>query len=194
MTLKKALIITLLYAANATIANPLLAASPDIAVLRAIATGDMKKMVFSAKPADAVTSGFVDQAGAAKSFTDFKGKILLVNFWATWCAPCRHEMPALNRLQEYLGGDDFEVIAVATGRNPLPLIERFFKKNDVTSLAIYRDPKQELARDMSVFGLPATMLLNTDGQEIARLRGAADWSGEDAVTLLRAVLAQAADD
>ncbi|MDR6263704.1 TlpA disulfide reductase family protein [Roseobacter sp. N2S] len=188
MTLKKALAAAVLYAAGATIANPVLAAEPDIAALIEMRQGDMKKLAFTETPADAVETGFVDAADAPFSFSDFQGKYLLVNFWATWCAPCRHEMPTLDALQKTYGGDDFQVVAIATGHNPLPAIEAFFEKAEVENIAIYRDPKQKLAREMSVLGLPMTMILNPQGQEIARLRGDADWFGEDAQAIIRTLI------
>lgn len=188
MTLKKALAAAVLYAASATIANPVLANEPDIAALIEMRQGDMKKLAFTTTPADAVQTGFMDRDENPVSFEDFGGKYLLVNFWATWCAPCRHEMPTLDALQNAFGGEDFQVIAIATGHNPLPAIESFFTKAEVKNITIYRDPKQKLAREMSVLGLPMTMILNPQGQEIARLRGDADWFSEDAQAVIRALI------
>lgn len=188
MTLKKALAAAVLYAAAATIANPVLAAEPDIAALIEMRQGDMKKLAFTESPADAVQTGFIDRDENPVSFADFSGKYLLVNFWATWCAPCRHEMPTLDALQKAFGGDDFQVVAIATGHNPLPAIESFFTEAEVKDITIYRDPKQKLAREMSVLGLPMTMILNPQGQEIARLRGDADWFSEDAQAIIRSLI------
>ncbi|MDA9789522.1 TlpA family protein disulfide reductase [Amylibacter sp.] len=188
MTLRKTLIAALLYAATATIANPVLAENPDIAAITELRAGSMKKLVFAKDPSPAVTATFIDEAENTKSFADYKSKYLLVNFWATWCAPCRHEMPSLNKLQAELGGDNFEVITIATGRNPVPAIKAFFKKAEITDLPILRDPKQSLAREMSVFGLPMTMILNPEGQEIARLRGDAEWADENAFAVIKALI------
>ena len=190
MTLRKTLIAALLYAATATIANPVLAENPDIAAIIELRAGDMKKLAFTKEPAAAVTATFVDEAENIKSFADYKGKYLLVNFWATWCAPCRHEMPSLNKLQAELGGDNFKVITIATGRNPVPAIKAFFKKAEITDLPILRDPNQSLAREMSVFGLPMSMILNPQGQEIARLRGYAEWADENAYAVIKALIGE----
>lgn len=189
MTLKKAFAAAVLYAAAATIANPVLADRPDIAALSEMRDGDMKKLAFSAAPVKRIDTPFQDGEGNSVSFKDFEGKYLLVNFWATWCAPCRHEMPTLDALQEAYGGDDFEVVTIATGHNPLPAIHSFFEEAGVTNIAIYRDPKQKLAREMTVFGLPMTMILNPEGEEIARLRGDADWFSVEAQDIIKALIA-----
>ncbi|GGA16131.1 TlpA family protein disulfide reductase [Neptunicoccus cionae] len=192
MTLKKAFAAAVLYAAGATIANPVLADSPDIAALTEMRDGDMKKLAFSAAPVERIDTPFQDAEGKSVTFADFEGKYLLVNFWATWCAPCRHEMPTLDALQDTYGGDDFQVVTIATGHNPLPAIHSFFDEAGVTNIDIYRDPKQKLAREMTVFGLPMTMILNPEGEEIARLRGDADWFSEDAQKIVKALIASKA--
>lgn len=187
MTIKKTLIAAI-YAAGVTFANPVLADTPDLAAISALRAGDMKKLVFASDPAAPITTAFINEAEEVKSFADYQGKYVLVNFWATWCAPCRNEMPSLNKLQADLGGDTFEVVTIATGRNPVPAIKTFFKKAEITDLSILRDPKQALARDMSVFGLPMTMILNPEGQEIARLRGDAEWADENAYAVIKALI------
>ncbi|MEO0381693.1 MAG: TlpA disulfide reductase family protein, partial [Pseudomonadota bacterium] len=105
-------------------------------------------------------------------------------FWATWCAPCRHEMPMLSELQTAFGGDDFEVVTIATGRNSPAGIVKFFKDTGIDNLPRYQDPKQKLAAQMGVFGLPITVLIDRDGREIARLRGDADWSSDSAKAII----------
>ena len=115
---------------------------------------------------------------------------ILLNFWATWCAPCRKEMPSLNALQTEFGGDDFRVVTIATGRNTPAAIRRFFDEVGVADLPRYTDPKQALARGMAVFGLPISVLLNPEGMEIARLRGDADWSSDSAKAIIAAMIAQ----
>ena len=94
----------------------------------------------------------------------------------------------LSELQTELGGDTFEVVTLATGRNALPAMKKFLANIDVENLPLHRDPKQKIARDMGVLGLPITVILNEDGQEIARLRGDADWSSENAKEILRAII------
>ncbi|MFV2035211.1 MAG: TlpA disulfide reductase family protein [Halocynthiibacter sp.] len=111
-----------------------------------------------------------------------------MNFWATWCAPCREEMPALDALQLKIGGDDFQVMTIATGRNRLSGINRFYEDANVTTLPILLDPKGKLATRMGALGLPVTILLNREGREIARLTGGADWATENAMAVLQALM------
>jgi thiol-disulfide isomerase/thioredoxin len=113
---------------------------------------------------------------------------VVLNFWATWCAPCRKEMPALDALQAALGDRGLEVVAIATGRNAPAAITRFFDETGVANLHPYTDPGMELARDMAVFGLPVTVILDREGREIARLTGEADWNGPAARAVLEGLL------
>lgn len=156
------------------------AGAADIASLEALRDGDMKKLVFHDEPQTISDAVFTDPDGAEHRLADWQGKHVLLNFWATWCAPCRKEMPALDALQAEFGGTAFEVVTVATGRNSLQGIRKFFEDENIAQLPILLDPKQALARDMAVLGLPITVLLNPEGREIARLRGDADWASESA--------------
>ncbi len=173
-----------LYTALALGAN---AAFADTASLEALRDGSMKKLVFS-DPVDVSQVVFTDPEGGEHRLADWQGKYVLVNFWATWCAPCRKEMPMLDALQAEFGGETFEVVTIATGRNAVPAIKRFFEEIGVSHLPILLDPKQELAREMAVLGLPITIILNPEGQEIARLRGDAEWDGESAKAIITALV------
>ncbi len=166
------------------------AAAADPATLEAMREGDMRKLVFS-DPAPVPETEFDSEDGTRLTLADFQGRYVLVNFWATWCAPCREEMPSLSRLQAELGGEDFEVVTIATGRNPPAGMKRFFEEVGVDNLPLHRDPTQALARQMAVLALPITVILDPQGREIARLRGDADWSGPEALALLRALLEDA---
>ncbi|MFG6080688.1 TlpA disulfide reductase family protein [Paracoccus litorisediminis] len=128
---------------------------------------------------------FTDPDGGTHSLKDYRGKVVLLNFWATWCAPCREEMPSLDALQAELGGEDFQVVAIAAGHNPPPAIKKFLTEAKVENLPVLLDPRQTLAREMGVMGMPVTVLIDRDGNEIARLIGGADWSSDAAKALIR---------
>ncbi|MFN0114597.1 MAG: TlpA family protein disulfide reductase [Paracoccaceae bacterium] len=160
----------------------------DRAALDALRLGDMAKLVLAETPAAVPDIPFLGPDGAEHRLADWQGKVVLVNFWATWCAPCREEMPSLARLQAALGGERFAVLTIATGRNPPAAIDRFFEETGVTDLPRYADPKMELARGMGVLGLPVTVLIGPDGAEIGRLIGGAAWDRPEAVALLRAAM------
>jgi thiol-disulfide isomerase/thioredoxin len=174
-----------LYTALALCANAALA---DMAAIEALRDGDMKKLIFHSAPKPVPAVSFVDQAEAEASLDAYKGKVVLLNFWATWCAPCRKEMPSLQALQSEFGGDAFQVVTVATGRNSVAGIRRFFEEVGVTDLPQYRDPKQALARQMAVLGLPVSVLLDADGNEIARLIGDAHWDSDSARAIVKALI------
>ena len=160
----------------------------DVAAADAVRAGDMRKLAFHASPVDLPDVGLLDETEASRTLADYKGQWVVLNFWATWCAPCRKEMPSLQALDAAMG-DDFSVVAIATGRNSVDAINAFFNEAGVTTLPKLRDPKSELARNMGVLGLPLTVILNPEGQEVGRLIGDADWASADAKAMLAALMA-----
>ena len=136
-------------------------------------------------PTPVPATRFTDPEGGTHSLADYKGKVVLLNFWATWCAPCREEMPSLDALQAEMGSEDFAVVAIAAGHNPPPAVRKFLEEENITHLPVLLDPRQALAREMGVMGLPVTLLIDRDGNEIARLMGGADWSSDTAKALIR---------
>ena len=163
-----------------------LATAQDWNALRA---GDMRKFRAWDAPVAASAEPFTAEDGSEARLTDYAGRVVLVNFWATWCGPCRKEMPTLDALQEEMGGEEFEVVTIATGRNPPQAMTLFFEETGVEHLPLHRDESQRLARDMGVLGLPVSILLDRDGQEIGRLTGDADWASDEAKALISAVIA-----
>ncbi|MBF9058909.1 redoxin domain-containing protein [Rhodobacterales bacterium HKCCSP123] len=157
--------------------------------LSAYLTGEMRGLVIHAEPVAASSLPFVRADETEGALADYAGQYVVLNFWATWCAPCREEMPSLQTLQTTLGGDGFSVVTLATGRNPPQAIRRFFEEIGVDALPQHRDINQQIAREMGVFGLPITVILNPEGQEIARLRGDAHWDSPEAIALIEALLA-----
>ena len=151
--------------------------------------GTMKKLIFHSEPQPGSDVAFTTPEGGEHRLADWQGKYVLVNFWATWCGPCRKEMPALNAIQKEFEGDAFEVVTIATGRNDLTGIRKFFEKEGVDALPILLDPRSQLARDMAVLGLPISVILNPEGEEIARMRGDADWASESGRAIIAALIA-----
>ncbi len=179
--------LAVLYTALALGANPALtgaALAGDIAALR---EGDMKKLALHETPADVPAAIFLDAQDAEVPLANWRGKWVVLNFWATWCAPCRKEMPSLLRLQQAM--PDIAVLPVATGRNAVEGIERFYEEAGVQALPILRDPKSDFARPMAVMGLPVTVILNPEGQEVARLIGDAEWDSDSAKAVIAALMA-----
>ncbi len=177
--------------ANAAVAQDVgsqASGAQDMAALDGLRTGDMARMEFVASPEAAPLAVFYDETGEEMTVADFAGQYVVLNFWATWCAPCRVEMPYLAALQDAMGSDAFRVVTVATGRNSEMAMANFFDEIGVTNLPLYRDPQQALAAGFGVLGLPLTVILDPQGRELARMIGEADWAGDDAMTLLAALV------
>ncbi|MDH4556396.1 TlpA family protein disulfide reductase [Pseudomonas sp. BN417] len=139
------------------------------------------------KPVESVR--FVDGDGKPYTLDDFKGKVVLLNLWATWCAPCRQEMPTLDRLQAKLGGDDFEVVALSLDQGGLQVVRDFYREIGIQHLQIYVDEQMQAIQSLGAFGLPVTLLLDREGQEIGRKAGAAEWDSPDVIELVQEVMA-----
>jgi thiol-disulfide isomerase/thioredoxin len=128
--------------------------------------------------------------GAAVTLQSFKGRVVLLNLWATWCIPCRKELPSLDRLQTIQGSPDFEVVALAIDRSGVAGVRKYFDQLGVTSLKTYVDPTAKLASTFKVIGLPTTLLLDRQGFEVGRLIGPAAWDEGETLGLVRAQVAQ----
>ena len=133
---------------------------------------------------------FTDGSGKRLSLADFRGKLVLLNLWATWCGPCREEMPTLDRLQAALGGADFEVVALSIDRAGMGVVDAFYAEIGVKSLARYIDESGKSAQQLNTVGLPTTLLLDREGREIARHVGPAEWDTPEMVAFFRQRLSQ----
>jgi thiol-disulfide isomerase/thioredoxin len=131
---------------------------------------------------------FVDGEGHAQSLSQFRGKVVLLNLWATWCVPCRQEMPTLDHLEAKLGGSDFEVVALAIDRGGAAPVQAFYKSIGVEHLVLHVDPSGRAASALGVAGIPATLVVDREGREIGRKLGAAAWDGPEAIALLRTAI------
>ena len=162
----------------------------SLKALDAAATGGVAAMRAAEKPMSVAHIAFTGSDGKQMTLGDYKGKTLLVNLWATWCAPCREEMPELDNLQTAKGGSDFDVVAINidTGSDEKP--KKFLEEIGIKSLSLNRDPTMssfnELKRSGLAFGLPVTLLVDKDGCQIASMNGPAPWDGPDAIKLIEA--------
>lgn len=128
---------------------------------------------------------FQDESGRPRTLADFRGKLVVLNLWATWCPPCREEMPALDRLQTQLGGRDFEVLALSIDQNGTDQVRKFFTEVGIKSLPIHIDPTARAGFTLGVPGFPTTLLIDREGREIGRHTGIAKWDSPEIVTELR---------
>jgi thiol-disulfide isomerase/thioredoxin len=132
---------------------------------------------------------FLDRGGKTHSLADIKGRLVVVNFWATWCGPCIREMPSLVRLQKKLSPAGVVVLALSEDRKGWPVIEPFIKEHGLASLAVYHDDKGTSLRQLTVAGLPTTILFDGKGRELGRLAGIAEWDSAEAVALIKYYIA-----
>lgn len=148
----------------------------------------MPAFVFKKAPAPLADVSFTDADGAPKTLKDFRGKTVLLNLWATWCAPCREEMPSLDRLQTELGSDTFEVVALAVDRTGVQAVKKFLDETGVKSLKLYIDTTTRSGSALKAIGMPTTILIDPEGREIGRLPGPAEWDSADAKRLVQSAL------
>ena len=134
---------------------------------------------------DTSFTAVIDGQEQEVTLTDYEGQVLLLNFWATWCAPCVEEMPALDALQAELGGEDFQVLVVSNDRKGLEMVEPFYQEQGLDNLGIWLDPRGHLMRAFETRGLPTSFVIDREGNVVARAEGAAPWDGEEAIALLR---------
>lgn len=162
---------------------PAAAAAPS-----SLSQGQMAAFVFRKEPETLPEIKFQDADGQERTLADWRGKVVLLNLWATWCLPCRKEMPALDRLQSTLGSDQFQVVAISVDRTGLPGAKKFLEETKTPNLAVYADPTARLASTLRAAGLPATLLIDKEGREIGRLLGPAEWDGDAAKHLIQSAM------
>ena len=163
--------------------------TPD-RVTRELSTGTLTAFVVHPEPKPVGDINFVDAEGTPRSLADWKGRVVLVNLWATWCGPCREEMPALAELQRQLGSEDFEVVAISLDRQGAEVAKPFLEDVGAEALELYLDPSTEVLAQFKAVGLPASMLIDRSGREVGRMFGPADWASPEAVRLIKAALAE----
>jgi thiol-disulfide isomerase/thioredoxin len=173
-----------------TAAQPAAAPETTPISLKPLATGSMAAVVVHPAPKPIPTLAFADGQGQPKTLADWKGRVVLLNLWATWCSPCREEMPALANLQKALGSKDFEVVSLSVDRKGAEASSAFLKEVKADNLGTFVEPEGKSLQVLQALGLPATVLINRKGEEVARLLGPAEWDSLEAVALIKAVIAQ----
>jgi len=181
----KFIAVALKHAAQTLIVTAILAQSS-----LASAGGDtLPGFVATEPPAPLPAASFKDAAGNRVRLADFRGRVVLLNFWATWCPPCVREMPSLDRLQAMIGGKDFTVIALSLDRLGKARVAPFFGEHGLENLTQYLDPRSRVAVALRVNGLPTTVLIDRAGREVGRVIGPAEWDSPEALTLIQGIMA-----
>ena len=168
----------------AALAAAVLIAAPLTAAAAPPTDGAMGEFIVHEKPKPVPDVRFADGEGNEMSLADFAGQVVLVNLWATWCGPCRVEMPELDELQAELGGDDFQVVALSGDRAGAKAVADFYAETGVAHLPIYVDKTMASHRALGAKGLPTTLLLDGSGREVGRMVGAASWASPEAKALI----------
>ncbi|HWL31567.1 MAG TPA: TlpA disulfide reductase family protein [Xanthobacteraceae bacterium] len=157
-----------------------------------LARGEVAALTVAKAPRSLPALTFKDSEGNAKSLADWRGRTVVLNLWATWCVPCRKEMPALDALQAKLGGPDFEVVAVNIDTRDIDKPKSWLNEVGVHKLNYYADSSAKVFQDLKAigkaFGMPTTLIVDPNGCELGNLAGPAEWASDDAVKLVAAAL------
>lgn len=171
-----------------------IAVAPSIAgapkrMSEALAAPPSDAVILLAPPLAAPDQSFVGPDGADRRLADYAGKVVVLNFWATWCAPCVRELPSLDRLADRLPADRFAVLALSNDRGGMKKVKPFLEKLAIARLEANLDPKSRLSRALKLRGLPTTFILTPDGQVVAKLEGIAEWDSAEFVAWFEALAA-----
>src|SRR6478672_11494059 len=157
-----------------------------------LAHGEVAALTMATAPLRLPDLAFEDADGKPRKLSDWRGRIVLVNLWATWCVPCRKEMPALESLQTRLGGPNFEVVAVNIDTRDPEKPKNFLKEANLTRLDYYSDQKAKVFQDLKAvgraLGMPTSVLVDSQGCEVATIAGPAEWDSDEAIQLIRAAI------
>ena len=160
--------------------------------LAPLARGEVAAVNIAKSPLKLPDLSFQDASGKPLTLAHWRGRTVLLNLWATWCVPCRKEMPTLDALQSKLGGAGFEVVAVNIDTRDPEKPKAFLKQIGIEKLAYYADPEAKTFQDLKAvgraFGMPTTVLVDPNGCELGTIAGPAEWSSDDAVKLIQAAL------
>jgi thiol-disulfide isomerase/thioredoxin len=154
---------------------------------RSYLKGEMANLLYTEEKSPLSGHIFIDEAGDAIALKEFTGKAMLINFWASWCAPCRVEMPALSRLQAAVGNENFEVVAISVDRGGLPDAKQALEDWGVEGLALYNDSTMKIAFDLAQGALPSSFVVDRDGNFRALYIGPLEWDAPEAIELFTAL-------
>jgi thiol-disulfide isomerase/thioredoxin len=164
--------------------------------LAPLAHGEVAALTMATAPLRLPDLAFTDSEGKPRKLSDWRGRTVLVNLWATWCVPCRKEMPALEGLETKLGGPNFEVVAINIDTRDPDKPRNFLKDANLTRLGYFSDPKAKVFQDLKsigrALGMPTSVLIDGEGCEIGTIAGPAEWDSEDAVKLITSAVKPAA--
>jgi len=166
------------------------ATAPAAGISKALATGALAAFLIKPERKPVADFAFQDGNGKTLRISQWKGRVVLVNLWATWCGPCRKEMPGLASLQKDLGSEDFEVVAISVDRKGVEASAAFLEETGAEGLKLYVEPTTAVLNDLQTMGLPSTILIDRQGREIGRLLGPAEWASPEAKALIKAALAE----
>lgn len=166
------------------------AASETAGARAAESSAGMEKLVVHDTPRAVPKFAFIDGDGDTRTLADWRGKLLLVNIWATWCAPCKEEMPALSRLEAKRGAKDFAVVPISVDRGGLDKPRAFLDRIGADNLPLLVEQSGRLNVTLDVLGLPATLIVNAEGREVARMIGPAEWDTPQAIARLEELMAR----
>lgn len=188
--------LTLLYGGTALADNtsPSMLTDDERVLIEELLPLDMDAFALHDEPRPFRGSAFRDPRGRDTDLSEFEGGVTVVNFWATWCPPCRKELPYFDELQAELGDEGIRVVTISLDRQGVPKARKFLKDQGLDNLPAYADPKANLGKEMGIRGLPVTAILGPDAREIGRLTGEAEWHSEDAKDWLRAIVAAMAEE
>ena len=177
--------------ASRGMAGLLLAAAVAVWLMPGFGTGGSggpSGFAAAAQPAAAPSAGFKAANGTRHTLADFRGQVVLLNIWATWCGPCRSEMASLDRLQAMHGADGLEVLAVSVDREGADTVRRFYQKSGIRNLKVYVDSERGTQSAFRARAIPTTVLIDRDGNVVGSIVGAAEWDSPEAQALIRRYL------
>ena len=159
----------------------------DWKTLQDLSKGSLKNIIINEEAPTIMELELLTVDGVSKTINSLSNKVTLINFWATWCAPCREEMPSLNKLVKSIDSEHFSIIVIATGRNSDKAIKKFFSEHKLNNLKNFKDPKGKISSSINILGLPTTIIIDQHKNELARYLGSTDWDSQEAIDFINSI-------